>query len=346
MNLPRGTFTALVTPFRDGRINADAYDADVARQIAAGIDGLVACGTTAETPTLDDMERDWLIRAAVVGADGKVPVVVGTGTNATASTITATRHARKLGADAALVVTPYYSRPSQEGLFRHFEAVALRSDLPIILYNVPARTGVDLSVETVVRLSEIVEIVGIKEASGDPDRCRLIKQRVPEYFRVYSGDDRTAGDAMLAGADGVVSVISNAYPAEWSTLCSHALAGDEIEMRWMMSVFQDLLDALSLDTNPCTIKYLMSLTLQSHSAEVRLPLVPVTAETAACIRRGLDLATKRLGDGLEPFDYGTTLLGPEQYSRGWVNDLLPPFRLKGSSTGRRIPTPFKQARSW
>jgi 4-hydroxy-tetrahydrodipicolinate synthase len=180
MNLPKGTFTALITPFRDGRINAKAYEADVARQIAAGINGLVACGTTAETPALDVLERDWLIRAAVVGADGKIPVVVGTGTNSTASTIAATRHARKLGADAALVVTPYYSRPSQEGLYQHFEAVALRSDLPIILYNVPARTGVDLSVDTVVRLSELAEIVGIKEARGDPERCRVIKQRVPK----------------------------------------------------------------------------------------------------------------------------------------------------------------------
>jgi 4-hydroxy-tetrahydrodipicolinate synthase len=345
MILPRGTFTALVTPFRDGRINADAYDADVARQIAAGIDGLVACGTTAETPTLEDRERDWLIRAAVVGADGKIPVIVGTGTNATASTIAATRHARKLGADAALVVTPYYSRPSQEGLFRHFEAVALHSDLPIILYNVPARTGVDLSVDTVVRLGELAEIVGIKDASGDPDRCRLIKQRVPDDFRVYSGDDRTSGDAMLAGADGIVSVISNAYPAEWSAFCSHALAGEEIEMRWMLSVFEDLLDALALETNPCSVKYLMSLTHPSHSAEVRLPLVPVMPETAACIRRGLDLATKRLSDGVDPIDQGITLLGPELYTRGWVNDLLPPSRFK-SGTGKRGRSTFKQARSW
>ncbi|GHD24404.1 4-hydroxy-tetrahydrodipicolinate synthase [Tianweitania populi] len=345
MILPRGTFTALVTPFREGRINASAYDADIARQIAAGIDGLIACGTTAETPTLDEMERDWLIRAAVVGADGKVPVVVGTGTNATASTITATRHARKLGADAALVVTPYYNRPSQEGMFRHFEAVALRSDLPIILYNVPARTGIDLSVDTVARLSEMEEIVGIKDASGDPERCRAIKQRVPDDFRVYSGDDRTACDAMLGGGDGVVSVISNTYPEEWSTLCAHALSGDEIEARWMLSVFEDLLDALSLETNPCTIKYLMSLSHPSHSTEVRLPLVPVTAETAARIRQGLDTATKRLLKANEPGDDQQLRLDPSQYSSRWPSLPMSTIRLKASATKHGEPG-SKQVRPW
>ncbi|MBS9719563.1 4-hydroxy-tetrahydrodipicolinate synthase [Tianweitania sp. BSSL-BM11] len=335
MILPKGVMTALITPFRDGRINAEVYDTDVARQVSSGMNGLVACGTTAETPTLDEKERDWLIRAAVVGADGKIPVVVGTGTNATTTTIEATRHARKLGADAALVVTPYYNRPSQEGLFRHFEAVALRSDLPIILYNVPARTGVDLDVDTVVRLSELKQIAGIKDASADRGRCQAIKQRVHADFRVYSGDDRMAGDAMLSGADGVISVIANAYPVEWRTLCLHALDGEDRKARWMLSVFGDLLDALSLETNPCTIKYLMSLTHQSHSAEVRLPLVPITSETAARIRGGLDLATTRLWE-TDQGDGETNLLGPEQYTRGWIEDLMLPFRLRRDSSHRGL----------
>lgn len=292
--LPQGSLTALVTPFREGRINGTAYEADVERQVRNGIKGLVACGTTAEVPTLDDAERDWLIRAAVATTSKRVPVIVGTGTNSTAGTVAATRNAARLGADAALVVAPYYSRPSQEGLYRHFEAVAAATDLPVILYNVPARTGVDITVETVARLAQLESILGIKEASGDPRRCVAIRQSVPEGFRIYSGDDRTALDAILGGADGVVSVVSNAYPAEWQRLCAFAFSSREMEARQVHNCLSELLDALSLETNPGPIKYLMSLTCPSHSTEVRLPLVPIGPETAGRIRRALDTATESL----------------------------------------------------
>lgn len=292
--LPQGSLTALVTPFRQGRINGMAYEADVERQIGNGTRGIVACGTTAEVPTLDDAERDWLIRAAVIAAGKRVPVVAGTGTNSTAGTIAATRTAARFGADAALVVAPYYSRPSQEGLYRHFEAVSAATDLPVVLYNVPARTGIDIAVDTVARLAQLEGIVGIKEAGGDPRRCSAIRQNVPDAFRIYSGDDRTALDAMLAGADGTVSVISNAYPAEWQRLCALALSSREAEARQLHDCLGDLLDALALETNPCPIKYLMSLTCPSHSTEVRLPLVPIGPETAYRIRHALDITTESL----------------------------------------------------
>lgn len=288
MRLPQGTITALITPFRDGRINARAYETDLVRQIESRIDGLVACGTTAEVPTLDEEERNWLIRAAVVVADRKVPVIVGTGTNATSTTIAATRKAERLGADAALVVTPCYSRPSQEGLFRHFEAVAAATDLPIVLYNVPARTGVEISVETVARLAKLEMIVGIKDATGDPERCRRLREVTPGGFRIYSGDDATTCRSIRAGADGTISVISNAFPRRWRVMCLAALAGRVEEARDLAEGMSGIVAAMGLESNPCPIKYLMSLTCPGHSTEVRLPLVPVCAETAAAIRQAHD----------------------------------------------------------
>jgi 4-hydroxy-tetrahydrodipicolinate synthase len=296
MSLPRGVLTALLTPFRDGRVYMPAYEADLARQVNGGIDGLVACGTTAEAPTLSAEERDWLIRAAVVAADGKIPVLAGTGTNDTMSTITATRSAHKLGADAVLVVTPYYSRPTQEGLFRHFEAIAAAADIPIVLYNVPARTGVDLEIETIARLARIDNIVGIKDAAGSSDRSSAVLAAVGEKFRMYCGDDALTLRALQAGADGAIAVISNAYPAEWRAMCHAAIAGKLGEAQQLHDRIAALLAALSLESNPAPIKYLMSLTHQGHSNELRLPLVPVSRSTAAAIRSALDRFTADVPD--------------------------------------------------
>ena len=287
---PRGAITALVTPFRDGRINCRTYESDIARQLESGISGLVACGTTAETPTLEAPERTLLIRSAVVCADGKVPVFAGTGTNSTSETIIRTREARKLGADAALVVTPYYSRPSQEGLCRHFEAIAAAGELPVILYSVPGRTGVDLDVESVARLARLDGIVGLKEAGGRPHRCRALRQVVPHTFRLYSGNDATVLSDIADGADGSISVISNAFPSEWQAVCTLALSSPEAAREAFASM-AGLVEALALETNPCPIKYLLSLTCPGHSNEVRLPLVPIEAATAARIRRALEGVT-------------------------------------------------------
>jgi len=294
-----GALTALVTPFRDGAVNATVYEADVERQIEAGIAGIVACGTTAETPTLSDKEWAWLIRAAVVACAGRAPVIAGTGTNSTAGTIEATREARSLDADAALVVTPYYNRPSQEGLFRHFEAVAAATDLPVILYNVPSRTGVDLDVDTVERLAQLDGIAGIKDATGRPERCQAIRARTPAGFRIYSGDDGTTLEAIRAGADGAISVISNAYPAEWQALCELTRSGREAEAGQLLYSLSETLEALALETNPGPIKYLLSLTCPGHSTEVRLPLVPIGPAAAAQIRRAID---RRSRAGWLPLD--------------------------------------------
>lgn len=288
MNGLRGAITALLTPFRDGRINGAVYETDIDRQIENGIAGIVACGTTAETPTLTEEERHWLIRSAVVSADGRVPVIAGTGTNSTADTIEATRMAKRLGADAALVVTPYYNRPSQEGLYHHFEAVAARADIPIILYNVPTRTGVDLTPETVARLSRLEGIVGIKDAAADALRCRSLRQSTPEGFAIYAGDDGSTLPVLLSGGDGAISVISNAFPAEWSNLCRLALDRRIDEASSLEARFAPLVEAMALETNPCPIKYLMSLVCSGHSTEVRLPLMPINARTAERIRTALD----------------------------------------------------------
>ena len=290
----RGAVTALITPFRDGGINGAVYEADVVRQIEGGIDGIVACGTTAETPTLTVEERHWLIRSAVVCADGRVPVIAGTGSNSTAETIEATRMAKKLGADAALVVTPYYNRPSQEGLYRHFEAVAARADMPVILYNVPSRTGVDLTPATVSRLSRLEGIVGIKDAAADALRCRTLRDSTPEGFGIYTGDDGSTLPVLLSGGDGAISVISNAFPSEWSALCHHAIDRDIDAASLLAARFAPLVGALALETNPCPIKYLMSLVCNSHSTEVRLPLVRICAATAARIRKALDAVMSAL----------------------------------------------------
>lgn len=253
MNELRGAITALITPLRDGRINRSVYEADVVRQIEGGIGGIVACGTTAETPTLSEDERHWLIRSAVVCAEGRIPVIAGTGSNSTADTIEATRMAKKLGADAALVVTPYYNRPSQEGLYRHFEAVAARAEIPVILYNVPARTGVDLRPETVSRLSSLEGIVGIKDATADALRCRSLRQSTPDGFRIYTGDDSSTLPVLLSGGDGAISVISNAFPAEWSDFCRLAIGRHIDEASSLEARFAPLVEALALETNPCPI---------------------------------------------------------------------------------------------
>jgi len=288
MNGLGGAMTALLTPLRDGGINKAVCESDIERQIEGGVQGLVACGTTAETPTLTQAERDWLVRAAVSTTDGRVPVIVGTGTNATATTVEATRTARKLGADAALVVTPYYNRPSQEGLFRHFEAVEASGDLPIILYNVPARTGVDLLPETVARLSDLDCIVGIKEASPDPGRIVSLRRVTPPRFMVFSGNDDSAFHGMASGADGSISVISNAFPREWSALYRLMLEGNAAGAADLHARLEPLIAALSLETNPGPVKYLMSLVCRSHSPELRLPLVPIEMRTARRIRAALD----------------------------------------------------------
>src|SRR5438045_4376271 len=215
----RGTFTPLVTPFRNGAIDVGAFEKLIENQIAAGISGIVAVGTTGESPTLSHEERQELIRLAIATAKKRCLVLAGTGSNATQHAVADTKMAEKLGADGALLVAPYYNKPSTEGLFHHFKTVADATSLPILLYNIPGRCGVDIGPDTVVRLAtECRNIVSIKEASGSVERISELRRCLPEAFTILSGDDSLTLPFMSVGAVGVVSVASNLFPAEVCSL--------------------------------------------------------------------------------------------------------------------------------
>src|SRR2546421_2295747 len=222
----RGTFTALVTPFRNGAIDAAAFEKLIESQIAAGITGIVAVGTTGESPTLSSDEREQVIRLAVTIAQKRCKVLAGTGSNSTQHAITDTQTAEEIGVDGALLVAPYYNKPSQEGLFRHFKTIANATSLPIMLYNIPGRCGVDIGPDTVVRLAgECRNIVSIKEASGSVERVSELRRRLPDAFTILSGDDSLTLPFMSVGAVGVVSVASNLFPAEVCALVRARGAG-------------------------------------------------------------------------------------------------------------------------
>ena len=223
----RGTFTALVTPFRNGSIDVSAFQTLIETQIAAGITGVVAIGTTGESPTLSHDERQQVIRLTVATANKRCLVIAGTGSNATEHAVADTKMAEKLGIGGALLVAPYYNKPSQEGLFRHFKTIADATSLPIILYNIPGRCSVDINPETVVRLAkECRNIVSIKEASGSVERVSDLRRRLPEAFTILSGDDSLTLPFMSVGAAGVVSVASNLFPAEVCALVRACESGD------------------------------------------------------------------------------------------------------------------------
>jgi 4-hydroxy-tetrahydrodipicolinate synthase len=269
-----GTWTALITPFRDGQVDIPTLRTIVEHQIAGGITGLVACGSTGETPTLSPPEYERVITIVIDQAAGRVPVIAGTGTNDTATTLERTRSALYAGASAALVVMPYYNRPTQEGLFQHITYVANRCALPLVLYNVPGRTGSDLQPPTVARLAALDTVIGIKEASGDVDRAsEIIRLTVPidPAFAVLSGDDSLTLPIMSVGGRGVISVVSNVVPRAMSDLTTAALAGDYARARAIHHDLLDLCGAMFVETNPVPVKAAAEL-LGLTTAEVRLPL--------------------------------------------------------------------------
>src|SRR6184192_3050745 len=223
----RGTFTAVVTPFRDGGIDDSAFKKLIETQVAAGITGIVAIGTTGESPTLSHDEREHVIRLAVTTANKRCQVLAGTGSNETQHAVDDTKTAEKHGVDGALLVAPYYNKPSQEGLLRHFKAIADATSLPIMLYNIPGRCGVDIAPETVARLAkECRTIVSIKEASGSVERIGDLRRRLPDAFTILSGDDSLTLPFMAVGAVGVVSVASNLFPSEVCALVRACESGD------------------------------------------------------------------------------------------------------------------------
>src|SRR5438132_4704805 len=241
----RGTFTALVTPFLNDRVDDSAFNKLIETQIAAGISGVVAIGTTGESPTLSHEEREQVIRLSVATANKHCLVLAGTGSNATQHAVADTKLAEKLGVDGALLVAPYYNKPSQEGLFRHFEAIAHGTTLPIMLYNIPGRCSVDILPETVARLAnECRNVVSIKEASGSVERVSELRRRLPEAFTILSGDDSLTLPFMAVGAAGVVSVASNLFPSEVCALVRTCEAGDlksaEGWHRKLLPLFKDL----------------------------------------------------------------------------------------------------------
>ena len=282
-----GTFTALVTPFRDDKIDVPAFEKLIEGQIAAGITGIVAIGTTGETPTLSHHEREQAIRLAVEIAKGRCQVLAGTGSYSTSEAVAATSAAEKMGVDGALVVAPYYNKPSQEGLFRHFVAVARATKLPIMLYNIPGRCGVDIAAETVQRLTaECANIVSIKEASGSVERVADLRGRMPNEFTVLSGDDGLTLPFMAVGAVGVVSVASNLIPAEVVALVrafeSGDVAGAQRLHRRMAGLFKDLF----IEPNPVPVKTALAWRGQM-SSEVRLPLCEMSPANEARLRKTL-----------------------------------------------------------
>lgn len=274
-----GSLVALVTPMHaDGRVDADALDRLIDWHLAEGTDALVAVGTTGESATLDVEEHIGVIRQMVQRVAGRIPVIAGTGANSTSEAIELTEAARAVGADAALLVTPYYNKPPQEGLYRHYRAVAEAVDLPQIAYNVPGRTGVDLLPATVARLAEIPRIVGLKEARGDLSRVReLLALGLPADFALYSGDDATARESILLGFHGDISVTANVAPGAMHRMCLAARDGRAEEALAIDTKLSALHRDLFCEPNPIPVKWALQ-QMGRIGQGIRLPLVPLDAQ--------------------------------------------------------------------
>jgi 4-hydroxy-tetrahydrodipicolinate synthase len=268
----RGNVVALVTPMDEhGAVDYDALRRLVDWHVEQGTDAIVSVGTTGESATLDEKEHCQVIARTLEYAAGRIPVIAGTGANATSEAIRLTRCAADAGVDACLLVTPYYNKPTQEGLYLHHRAVAEAVDIPQILYNVPGRTACDMLPETAIRLSAIDNIVGIKEATGELDRIRVIREGAGADFAIYSGDDATGCQAMLGGADGVISVTSNVAPAQMTALCRAALAGDREQAEALDRKLAPLHRNLFLESNPIPVKWALA-EMGRIDRGIRLPL--------------------------------------------------------------------------
>ncbi len=283
-----GTYTALVTPFRDDRIDEAAFARLIEEQIAAGIDGVVPAGTTGESPTLEHDEQVRLFHLAVEAARGRCQVIAGTGSNSTRKALTMTREAHAAGVNGLLLVAPYYNKPSQEGLYRHFRAIAEASPLPNILYSIPGRCGVEISVETTRRLAaDCPNVVAIKEAGGSVDRVSQLRAALPAGFSILSGDDLLTLPFLAAGAVGVISVASNLIPAEVVRLVGAFRHGKFDVALGQHERFYALFRDLFIEPNPVPVKTAMSWTSDWLTADVRMPLCEMSAGSLAQLRRVL-----------------------------------------------------------
>lgn len=278
-----GSLVAIVTPMHeDGSLDLVALKKLIDFHVGAGTDGIVIVGTTGESPTVDIEEHCLLIKTTVEHVAGRIPVIAGTGANSTSEAIELTRKARQLGADACLLVAPYYNKPSQEGLFQHFAAVAQSVDIPQILYNVPGRTGCDIHNDTVVRLAAIPNIIGIKDATGGIERGTDLLLKVPAEFAVYSGDDATSLSLMLLGGRGVISVTANVAPALMHKMCAAALAGDVVAARQINARLFALHQKLFVEANPIPVKWVLQ-QMGYIQAGIRLPLVNLSPQYHAVL---------------------------------------------------------------
>ena len=282
-----GTHTALVTPFKDGAFDREAFESLIESQISGGVEGIVQVGTTGESPTLSHEEHSEVIETAIERAKGRCRVIAGTGSNSTAEAISLTREAERLGADAALLVAPYYNKPSQEGVYRHYRAIAGAVGLPIILYSIPGRCGIEIAVETVARLAtDCTNIVGIKEAGGSVERVSQLQQALPAGFEILSGDDSLTLPFLSAGGVGVISVASNLLPGQISALVRAWREGRVDEAVEAHRLHYRLFKDLFIEPNPVPIKYALSLK-NAMSAEVRLPLCEMSAANKEKLRATL-----------------------------------------------------------
>ncbi|WP_020559120.1 4-hydroxy-tetrahydrodipicolinate synthase [Thiofilum flexile] len=287
----RGSMVAMITPMTPtGAVDEAALEALVAFHIENGTDAIIAVGTTGESATLSPAEHVHVVKRIITLAQGKIPVIAGTGSNSTQEAIDLTQEALTLGADACLLVTPYYNKPTQEGLYRHFKSIAEAVAIPQILYNVPGRTVADLLPETVERLAPIANIVGIKEATGNLERAREIMQRCGDQLEVYSGDDATAMELILMGGKGNISVTANVVPALMQKMCKAALSGNRAEAEQLDAQMRALHFTLFVEANPIPVKWALAQMGYGHEEGIRLPLTPLSTQHHETVRQAMRMA--------------------------------------------------------
>jgi 4-hydroxy-tetrahydrodipicolinate synthase len=285
----KGSLVALITPFRDGAVDEKRFQELVDWQIREGTHGVVPCGTTGESPTMTHAEHQRVVELCIEVARGRVPVIAGTGSNCTHEAIELTRHAKKAGADAALVVTPYYNKPTQEGLYQHFKAIHDAADLPIVIYNIPPRSVIDMSVATMARLAELPNIVGVKDATNDLARPLRTRNAIAKEFALLSGEDVTALAFLAQGGHGCISVTANVAPRQCADMHLAWQRGDVGKALQIHQRLQPLHDALFVESSPAPTKYAASL-LDKSSTDVRLPLVPASAAAQDVVRKAMQSA--------------------------------------------------------
>jgi 4-hydroxy-tetrahydrodipicolinate synthase len=284
----RGVATALVTPMQpNGDIDVDALRRLVEFQISGGVNGLVPVGTTGESATLSHPEHHHVMDIVAEQTNGRVPIIVGAGSNSTREAISLTQHARAIGANAVLSVAPYYNKPTQKGFFEHYRAIVEAVDIPVFVYNVPGRTGSNINAETTLRLAELPGIAGIKEASGNIPQVMEILRHRPNNFVLLSGDDALTLPMMSLGADGVISVLANEVPAEFSLMVQHCLTGDFAQARMIHERLLDLMNLNFIDSNPIPVKAALSM-MGMITEAYRLPLTPMSLEHKFTLRRALE----------------------------------------------------------